>query len=213
MASRISRWSSGVGVSLSNGWMAIVRMCPGRPPPAKPYRVMHAVSTTRSGSSLETPDRGIERSNDIGTLNDERERTARRLVAVLHLLIRGAFDPLLQAAVSDSVESRQRVAAKGGAPMHRCSNVGPEHASVNAYDCVPLSGHVERSQRGPQERGRRNDMTHHVRTGDLKGVANENGRTAPEATAKKKVEAEAVGGRNSCHTIAPGEHLTLVQLP
>src|SRR5688572_19031226 len=96
MTSSSSRWISGVGVSLSNGWTAMVRTCDGRPPPVKPYLQPVTASATRR--RLWPPDRRIERRGSIGPLDDEGEPSTGALVTILDALPRRAFDPLLNAA-------------------------------------------------------------------------------------------------------------------
>src|SRR6476469_5766600 len=131
MMSRSSCWTSGLGVSLSNGSMAIVRTCDGSPPPAKPYfRHPDAASTRARASSLEMPDRWIERLDSIGALDDEGEGAARFLAAVLDSAVRRAVDPLEEPAVADALEASEGVAVEGDAPAGGRSNVGPQNRAV-----------------------------------------------------------------------------------
>src|SRR5512144_472440 len=117
---------------------------------------MHA-ETSRSSprATLEqTPDRGIERRDGIGPLNDERERAAGSFIAVLHGLVGCPLDPLLQATAVDPFEAREGVATEGGAPANRCTNVCAEHSGVNAHARIRLGGDVQAPEGGPEERAR-----------------------------------------------------------
>src|SRR5215213_4659068 len=155
MRSRSSRCSSGVGVSLSNGWMAMVRTCDGSPPPARPYFVMQPVAASTNRRTLEAPDRRIECSDGIGTLDDEGERSTRALVTVLDALVAATFDPFLESPAVDALEPRQGVAAEADAPVNGSPNVSAHDGSVNANDGVTLWRKVEASERGPQKSARR----------------------------------------------------------
>src|SRR6476620_4901946 len=117
---------------------------------------MHAETRKSSPKATleQTPDRGIERRDGIGPLNDERERAAGSFVAVLHRLVGRALDPFLQAAAIDPFEAREGVATEGGTPAHGCPNVCAEHSRVNAYARIRLGGDVQASQGGPQQRAR-----------------------------------------------------------
>src|SRR5436190_6335526 len=140
MTSSSSRWSSGAGVSLSNGWTAMVRTWDGRPPPAKPYFVTQPETTSASASALQVPDRRIERRDGIGPLNDEGQRTAGTLLTIQHSLIRAAIDPFAEPATIHALEARQRVTAEAHAPVYRRPNVGPDGRTVNANDGIALRG-------------------------------------------------------------------------
>src|SRR4051794_17404424 len=100
---------------------------------------MHAAASSRTGSRLkQTPDRRIERRDGIGALNDERQRAAGTLIAVLHRLVGRALDPFLQPAAIHALETREGIAAEGSAPANRRPNVGAEHSRVNAHGGVGL---------------------------------------------------------------------------
>src|SRR5215207_1064468 len=171
MRSSSSRWSSGVGVSLSNGWMAMVLTCDGSPPPASPYLVMQPVATSTSNRRLEAPDRRIECSDGIGTLDDEGERSAGALVAIQDALVAATLDPLLESSAVHALEPSEGVATKAHTPMDRGPNVGTHDPSVNANQGITLCRKVETAERRPEERTRGNQLARHVRPRDEKGIA------------------------------------------
>src|SRR5215210_7232250 len=112
--------------------MAIVFTCDGRPPPAKPYLVMQPEATSSSRRTLEAPDRRIECSDGIGTLDDEGQRSARALVAIQDALVAAALDPLLEASAFHALYPHEGVAAEADTPANGGSNVGSDDPSVNA---------------------------------------------------------------------------------
>src|SRR3979411_1171139 len=120
---------------------------------------MHAeASRRRSGSSsLQTPDRGIERRDSIRTLNDEREGAAGRLVAVLHRLAGGALDPFLKPAPLYTLQTREGVPPERGPPMAGYPHVGPKYPRVNADDRIALGRDIEPPQGRPEQCARRDE--------------------------------------------------------
>ena len=206
-----------MGVSFSNGRIAIVRMCAGRPPPANPYRVTHADASRSSVNAArkleETPDRGVDRRDGIGSLDDKRQGAAGGLVSILHRLVGRALDPFLKATTIHPFEAHERIAPKRGAPVNWCPNVGPKHSRVNADYGVCLGRDVQATERRPEQRARRDKATTRLRPRHLKGIADENGRTAADPTAEKEIQPNAVGRRDSRDPVAARVHISVVELP
>src|SRR5829696_386208 len=213
MRSRSSRWSSGVGVSLSNGWMAIVRTCDGRPPPAKPYFVTQPVATSTSRRTLEAPDRRTESSDGIGTLDDEGERSAGALVAILNALAGTTFDPLLESTAVDALETSEGVAAEADTPVDGSPDVGAYDVSLDANDRVTLCREVEPAQRRPQEGTRGHELSRHIRAWNDPRVADEDRAPAGHTATEKEVETNAVGRGDASDAVPTRGEILVLELP
>src|SRR5215212_11772690 len=127
--------------------MAIVLTCEGRPPPARPYFVMQPVAASTNRRTLEAPDRRIECSDGIGTLDDEGKRSARALVAIQDALAGATLDPLLESSPDDALDPGEGVAAKADTPVDGGANVGAHDVSLDANDGITLRREVEPAQR------------------------------------------------------------------
>src|SRR5215207_4785836 len=213
MRSRSSRCSSGAGVSLSNGWMAIVRTCDGSPPPANPYFVMQPEAASSSRRTLEAPDRRIECSDGIGTLDDEGERSTGALVAIQDALAGATLDPLLQSSTVHALDPGEGVAAEADTPVDGSADFGPYDVSVNANDGVALHWQVEPAQRGPQKGTRGNELARHVWAWHDQRVTNENRAAAADAAAEEEVEADAVGRGDASDPIPARGEILVLELP
>ena len=136
---------------MSKGWMAIVFTCDGRPPPARPYFVMHADRESSSTSrTLEAPDRRREGRDGIGPLDDEGERASGAFVTILDSLACPPLHPLAEPSPLDALQAGERVGLEGHAPVHGRANVRTQGSPVNAHHRVALGGKDEVSESGPQ---------------------------------------------------------------
>jgi len=198
---------------LSKGWMAIVRTCDGRPPPAKPYFVTQPEPNTRKRRRLETPDRRIEGSDGIGSLDDEEERAPRAFVTILDSLIRPSLHPLSESAAVDALEARERIATERDAPVHGRTNVRAQSGAVNADHGVALGWKHELTQCGPQKRARRDEAARHVGTGNDERVPDQHRGSTPVTATEKEIETDAVRVRDARHAVASRRHVLILQLP
>jgi hypothetical protein len=188
-------------------------MFDGSPPPANPYRTPQPSSIAHAAKTLErTPNRRIERRDLLYTLDGEGEGAPGFLAPVLYD-VTTTLDPFDDATVTNPLEANERVATKGEAPSYRLSNVDTQELAVNAGRRVAQRGKCDSTQRRPEKRRRRNEAAGQPRARNIKGVGNEYGRAATEASTQKQVEASAVRAGDACDTFSTARDISIDELP
>src|ERR1043166_7219237 len=103
-----------------------------------------------------TPDRSIECRNLLNALDGEQQGAPGFLAPVVDGRTI-SFDPRDDTAVANTLQTNERVVAKGETPTRWCSNVDTKKLAVNARDGVVFRGHRDAAECGPQHRWWRNE--------------------------------------------------------
>src|SRR5665647_2730712 len=122
---------------------------------------MHPVrSSAATARRSLPPDRGIEPGNSVITRNRELERTPQARLLVPDRTRRRTRHPLRDSSSIDQLQTPQLIVEEGGAPRRLMTNVDAESVSVNAHRGVRRDGHMEPTERRPEQRRGRQEVAH-----------------------------------------------------
>jgi hypothetical protein len=164
--------------------------------------------------SSRTPNRRIKwRSLVDHALHGEGQLTSCGFMAVANPVWRWSLDPLSHTVSGHTIESKQRIAAKGNAPSRRGANIGAEYAVLEAHSRVGRGRECEPPECRPEHRWRGDESTDQVTTRCAYGLANQHGAPAAKPSADEKIEAGTVWRGNASDTLTAHMELRIAQLP